>query len=377
MKIDLNVLWKTPNAKPLYQQLKELVQGAILAGIYLPGEKLESEREFIEKGNLSYPTVSRALRELAQEGYIIRKVGSGSFVCPHFPMVPSQIKNIVAIYYNLDTPYFKRLRSGIEAECRARDIRLHCIATGLTLSEEKRILTKELKSGKFDAILGYPFGSMELNLRLSEMIDKGIPVVMIGSFFCQFQCDSVSLDYETGSENAAAFLLDHGYYNIIHTGVSPKFPFNMLQIAVERGIKNAISASGYANARYHKLSFTIGEKGDYPKEYWRQLFELCDIESKTGIICDTDAVARDVIDFLTARKIAIPDQVAIIGAGDLPLYTMQKPLQLSTVAWPLERMGREAVRRLLVQKDNTFDSSVRIIMDTKLILRDTTPKQLP
>jgi DNA-binding LacI/PurR family transcriptional regulator len=200
---------------------------------------------------------------------------------------------------------------------------------------------------------------------------------MIGSFFCQFQCDSVSPDYETGSENAAAFLLEHGYDNIIHTGVSPKFPFNMLQIAVERGIKNAISASGYANARYHKLSFTIGEKGDYPKEYWRQLFELCDIESKTGIICDTDAVARDVIDFLTARKIAIPDQVAIIGAGDLPLYTMQKPLQLSTVAWPLERMGREAVRRLLVQKDNTFDSSVRIIMDTKLILRDTTPKQLP
>ena len=144
MKIDLNVLWKTPNAKPLYQQLKELVQGAILAGIYLPGEKLESEREFIEKGNLSYPTVSRALRELAQEGYIIRKVGSGSFVCPHFPMVPSQIKNIVAIYYNLDTPYFKRLRSGIEAECRARDIRLHCIA-GLTLSEEKRILTRNSK----------------------------------------------------------------------------------------------------------------------------------------------------------------------------------------------------------------------------------------
>ena len=376
MKIDLNVLWKTPNAKPLYQQLKELVQGAILAGIYLPGEKLESEREFIEKGNLSYPTVSRALRELAQEGYIIRKVGSGSFVCPHFPMVPSQIKNIVAIYYNLDTPYFKRLRSGIEAECRARDIRLHCIATGLTLSEEKRILTKELKSGKFDAILGYPFGSMELNLRLSEMIDKGIPVVMIGSFFCQFQCDSVSPDYETGSENAAAFLLDHGYDNIIHTGVSPKFPFNMLQIAVERGIKNAISASGYANARYHKLSFTIGEKGDYPKEYWRQLFELCDIESKTGIICDTDAVARDVIDFLTARKIAIPDQVAIIGAGDLPLYTMQKPLQLSTVAWPLERMGREAVRRLLVQKDNTFDSSVRII-GYKTYTQRYDPKQLP
>jgi GntR family transcriptional regulator of arabinose operon len=377
MKIDLNVLWKTPNAKPLYQQLKELVQGAILAGIYLPGEKLESEREFIEKGNLSYPTVSRALRELAQEGYIIRKVGSGSFVRPHFPMVPSQIKNIVAIYYNLDTPYFKRLRSGIEAECRARDIRLHCIATGLTLSEEKRILTKELKSEKFDAILGYPFGSMELNLRLSEMIDKGIPVVMIGSFFCQFQCDSVSPDYETGSENAAAFLLEHGYDNIIHTGVSPKFPFNILQIAVKRGIKNAISASGYANAHYHKLSFSIGEKGNYPREYWRQLLKLCDTKSKTGIICDSDAVARDVIDFLTARKIAIPDQVAIIGAGDLPLYTMRKPLRLSTVAWPLERMGREAVRRLLVQKDNTFDSSVRIIMDTTLILRDTTPKQLP
>lgn len=374
MKIDLNVLWKTPNARPLYQQLKELVKGAILAGIYLPGEKLESERVFIEKGCLSYPTVSRALRELDQEGYIIRKVGTGSFVRSHFPMAPSQIQNIVAVYYNLDTPYFKRLCSGMETECQARGIQLRCIATGLTFSEEKRVLDKEFKNGKFDAILGYPFGSMELNLRLSEMIDKGVPVVMIGSFFCQFQCDSVSPDYETGGENAAAFLLKHGYDNIIHTGTSPKFPFNMLQIAVENGIKNAIVNSGRNHSRYNKLSFSCEEKGSYPKDFWGQLLTLCDDELQTGIICDTDAVARDITDFLTAEGIAIPDRVAVIGAGDLPFYTLQKPLRLSTIAWPLERLGREAVRRVVVQKDSPHDSSVRIIMDTTLLLRDTTPQ---
>jgi len=373
MKIDLNVLWKTPNARPLYQQLKELVQGAILAGIYLPGEKLESEREFIEKGCLSYPTVSRALRELDREGYITRKVGTGSFVRPHFPAAPSRIRNIVAVYYNLDTPYFKRLRSGMEAECHAQGIKLRCIATGLTFSEEKRVLDKEFKSGKFDAILGYPFGSMELNLRLSEMIDKGVPVVMIGSFFCQFRCDSVSPDYETGGETAAAFLLKHGYDNIIHTGTSPKFPFNMLQIAVENGIKNAISNSGRKKSCYNKLSFFCEKNGSYPEDFWKQLLKLCDNASKTGIICDADAVARDITDFLASQGIGIPDRVAVIGAGDLPVYTLQKQPRLSTVAWPLERLGREAVRRVIAQKGSLNDTSVRTVMDTSLLLRDTTP----
>ena len=64
---------------------------------------------------------------------------------------------------------------------------------------------------------------------------------------------------------------------------------------------------------------------------------------------------------------------AVIGAGDLPEYTLKESPAISTVAWPLERMGREAVRRAIAQRNRSRSTPVNIILDTTLVCRDTTP----
>ncbi|MCI8275071.1 MAG: GntR family transcriptional regulator [Lachnospiraceae bacterium] len=66
--------------KPLYYQLKQTILKWIENGEYAPGELLPSEKQLQEIFHISRTTVRLALKELAQEGFLIRSPGKGTFV---------------------------------------------------------------------------------------------------------------------------------------------------------------------------------------------------------------------------------------------------------------------------------------------------------
>ena len=66
--------------RPVYLQLKELLQCQIQQGIFLPHQKLPSERELCRQHNLSRMTARKALQTLITEGYAYTRVGKGTFV---------------------------------------------------------------------------------------------------------------------------------------------------------------------------------------------------------------------------------------------------------------------------------------------------------
>jgi GntR family transcriptional regulator len=65
---------------PLYYQLKESILSAIKNKEFDIGERLPSERELAEYHNISRMTVKKAVDILVDNGYLIRKQGSGTFV---------------------------------------------------------------------------------------------------------------------------------------------------------------------------------------------------------------------------------------------------------------------------------------------------------
>lgn len=60
---------------PLYYQLKQIIINSIDDNIYKEDEAIPTERELIEKYNVSRTTVRQALNELCTEGYLYRKIG--------------------------------------------------------------------------------------------------------------------------------------------------------------------------------------------------------------------------------------------------------------------------------------------------------------
>lgn len=65
---------------PLYYQLKESILNAVKNKEFDVGERLPSERELAEYHNISRMTVKKAVDILVDNGYLIRKQGSGTFV---------------------------------------------------------------------------------------------------------------------------------------------------------------------------------------------------------------------------------------------------------------------------------------------------------
>lgn len=66
--------------RPVYLQLKELLQHKIEQGIYLAHQQLPSERDLCQHHNLSRMTARRALQELIAEGFAYTRAGKGTFV---------------------------------------------------------------------------------------------------------------------------------------------------------------------------------------------------------------------------------------------------------------------------------------------------------
>ncbi|ENX72354.1 histidine utilization repressor (plasmid) [Acinetobacter baumannii] len=65
---------------PIYQRIKKIIQTKIYEGSWKVNEKIPSESEFVKQLGCSRMTINRALRELTQEGLLVRIQGVGSFV---------------------------------------------------------------------------------------------------------------------------------------------------------------------------------------------------------------------------------------------------------------------------------------------------------
>ncbi len=65
---------------PLYVQLKESIRSSILNGVLKYGDKIPTEIELSEIHKISRITVRKAILELVEEGYLIKKQGKGTFV---------------------------------------------------------------------------------------------------------------------------------------------------------------------------------------------------------------------------------------------------------------------------------------------------------
>jgi GntR family histidine utilization transcriptional repressor len=74
-------------APALYEQVKAFVMRQIQRGTWPAGHRLPSEQDLVIRFGISRMTINRALRELAEQGRIVRVSGVGSFVAEDKPQL--------------------------------------------------------------------------------------------------------------------------------------------------------------------------------------------------------------------------------------------------------------------------------------------------
>lgn len=68
------------SGRPKYQRLADALVEAIRQGVWRPGDRLPPEEELTQLTPFSLGTVQRALRDLSEQGLVVRQHGLGSFV---------------------------------------------------------------------------------------------------------------------------------------------------------------------------------------------------------------------------------------------------------------------------------------------------------
>ncbi|MBR8655453.1 FadR family transcriptional regulator [Achromobacter sp. Marseille-Q0513] len=66
--------------KQIYEQVADQIRAGIAAGAYAPGARLPSERELAQRMNVSRPAVREAIGALQNEGRVVTRQGSGTYV---------------------------------------------------------------------------------------------------------------------------------------------------------------------------------------------------------------------------------------------------------------------------------------------------------
>ncbi len=73
----------TPSFRPLYLQIKALLEKSLAAGEWRPGEAIPSETVLAQRFGVSQGTVRKAIDALAADNLVVRRQGKGTFVATH------------------------------------------------------------------------------------------------------------------------------------------------------------------------------------------------------------------------------------------------------------------------------------------------------
>ncbi len=112
---------------PLYFQLAQAIEGAILGGELAPGDRFENELALAKRLNLSRPTTRRAIQELVDKGLLVRKRGVGTQVVQspvHRPVELTSLFDDLARAGQAPTTKLLEFTVGVPAEDVAAELNL-------------------------------------------------------------------------------------------------------------------------------------------------------------------------------------------------------------------------------------------------------------
>lgn len=119
--------WTLDDDRPIYTQLMELIERAVVTGEYPPGAKLPGVRELAGQAGVNPNTMQRALTQLEADGLLHTQRTSGRFVTEDTVRIAALREELARA---LTQEYLARMRA---LGCTAEEIQRYVQA----LKEEK------------------------------------------------------------------------------------------------------------------------------------------------------------------------------------------------------------------------------------------------
>jgi DNA-binding LacI/PurR family transcriptional regulator len=373
------------NPLPLYIQIREDIRGQIESGMLPPGHRLLFERELAEQYGVSSVTVKRALRDLADEGLLVRIKRKGTFVSPRTSGrsvsagSSPRTKTLALIIPDIEDLFISEIYRGVADAARQGGYRVSIVSSDREVQKEAENIREVGKRGEEGAVIFPNWGRANAE-QVFELKRAKFPFVLVNRYFRDIQTDYVVADNRAGACEAVEHLIRLGHRRIgcigwvESTAVDDRLTGYRLALG-RHGIpcdeKLVRSILDDGSDKYAGIEPASGG--------YQEMRRLLQLKPRpTAVFAVSDRLAVGAMRAITEAGLRIPDDVALVGFDDVRYAA---DLDLTTVAQPAFETGKKAteilIHRIEQGEDRDIERFRQVVLPAKLIVRGSCGERKP
>lgn len=338
---------------PKYLEIVNWINEQIREDKILPGQKLYSENELSKMFGLSRQTVRHAISVLEQAGVVNRVQGSGTYISDRRTGKMENCNRIALIMTYVDGYIFPRTIRKMENVLFEHGYSVQIAFTNNRIERERIILEDILKRDEVAGIIAEPTKSGIPNPDLDlyqKILKKKIPLLFINGFYEKLHAPHVSMNDRCAGKAATKLLIDKG-----HRKIAGMFKLDDIQGHNRySGFMEAINEAGLV-CRDHNVIWFDTEDIENLEQLKSKIMQR--IQGCTALVVYNDEVAYELVHLFKNIGLRVPEDLSIVSIDDSELAVLGE-VNLSSVPYPMERLGEKAAKNMLQMIQNpAFDGN--------------------
>ncbi|NQX61629.1 LacI family DNA-binding transcriptional regulator [Paenibacillus qinlingensis] len=264
---------------------------------------------------------------------------------------------------DISNPFFAEIARAVEDQGHNLGYSLVICSTDNKDERVERYLNLLQQKSVDGMIIGTGMDNKEM---LTPLMERSIPVVMIAREMPDLAVHTVVVDDFVGGTLSAKHLLELGHTRMAILAEHTKVTSSRERV---KGFVTTLAEAGIAlpEARVRNCRYTV-EDG---KREAIELLEKPAAERPTALFCCNDMLAIGALQAAKQLKLRVPEDISVIGFDNTILASVTDP-PLTTIAQPIEPMGKQVVDLLILELKKKSQVKQRIVMPPELIIRQST-----
>jgi DNA-binding LacI/PurR family transcriptional regulator len=251
--------------------------------------------------------------------------------------------------------------SGMEAVAEAEGYQLLICQSNEDYQKEIKQINSLIASRVSGIILSVSAHTTQYD-HLLRIQSRNIPFVLFNRDCEQITCSKVLIDNHKAAFEAVNHLLDRGKRAIAFVGGPPHLQISNRR---EQGYRAALQGA------HIPLREELIRHVEFSKESIESTLHALLHHQPDALLTYSDQIAQRALVIARRQGLDIPQDLALIGFNDEPVDELLEP-SLSSVRQPAYEMGTEAARLIFKELNSTRFAYERIILESRLIPRDST-----
>lgn len=278
---------------------------------------------------------------------------------------------IGVIVSDVSNTFFSQVLQSIQLSLEVKGIYTIIMQSGFDEDTERGCI-QSMMNKEVDGLLISPVKS-DSNIDLLQKFQKSHPIIFFDRIKSSLKAPKIGIDNENAGYKATKHLLRKAYKNIvIILGKGLGISQSRLN-----GYKKALKEYRRPATERDIAYITLGNLQLMDQEIAQFITNKINESPKIdALVCGTENISTRTIGVIQKMGIKIPEEIAIVGFANTPLASFFNP-GLTTIVQPTERLGQisvEKILKLLKQSPPYTKDSEQIILDTELIVRESSQK---